>query len=173
MMTFPQRHHVGTARTVDVRVLLHHDGHAAVRQHLERRSIRPLEHVGSDHLPRRAHGDHLSVEAHQRGKVRGDPVQVMRRQHDREALVVQIVYQVHHVVPRAHVHPGRGLVQQQELGAAEHRPRDEHPLLLPAGQLADVPFTEAAEAEALEDLIGFLAFGPRGPRALCDPARAP
>ena len=66
--------------------------------------------------------------------------------------------------------PDGRLVQQQQLRTTKHRARDEHPLLLPAGQLSDVAFAEAAETETLEDLVGFACARPATPRAPRDPA---
>ena len=50
MVSLPQRDHVGIARLVEIRVLLHNDRHAPMRQDLEGGAIGPLEHVGTDDL---------------------------------------------------------------------------------------------------------------------------
>ena len=47
MVSFSHRDHVGGARFIEIRVLLDDDGHPAVGQHLERRPVGPLEHVGT------------------------------------------------------------------------------------------------------------------------------
>jgi hypothetical protein len=96
--------------------------------------------------------------------VRGDPVQVVRGDHHRESVVVELVDQVHHVVPGPNVDARRRLVHQQELRAAQHRSRHEDPLLLPAGELPDVPAAQVADPQPVEHLVGLaqVAFG--GPR---------
>jgi hypothetical protein len=61
---------------------------------------------------------------------------------------------VHHVVAGADVDPARGLVEEEQARTSEQGPGDEDPLLLPAGELADVPATQAAEPQPLEELLG-------------------
>ena len=96
--------------------------------------------------------------------MRGDGVQVVGRQHDRDALVVQRVQQVQDVVPRLHVDAGRRLVQQEQLGLAHQRARDEGALLLSAAQVPDVTVGELPDPELVEDLSRFRARGGRRPR---------
>ena len=78
---------------------------------------------------------------------------------------------MHDVVAGAHVHAARRLVEEQERRAAEHRPRDEHALLLAAGEVADVPGPEVAETEAVEDPVGLRHLRPGRPGR--DPAVDP
>ena len=95
--------------------------------------------------------------------MRRDAVQVVGGEHDRETVGVEVGEEVQHLVAGAHVDPGRGFVQQQHLRPAEQRPRDEHPLLLAAGELADVAISEAADAELLEHRVHFLPLVTRRP----------
>ncbi len=63
---------------------------------------------------------------------------------------VQVGEQVQHVVAGVDVDAGRRLVEQQAARAAEQGAGQEHPLLLAAGELADVPLGQLGDAEALE-----------------------
>ena len=123
--------------------------------------------------PRRALGDDLAVEAHEARQVRRDAVQVVGREHDRQAVGVEVAEQVQDLVAGPHVDARRGLVEEQEVGPAEQRPGEEHALLLAAGELADVPVPEPADPQPLEHGgdLGALRRGsataaarPRGPR---------
>ena len=69
--------------------------------------------------------------------------------------MVQLVDHVHDVVARADVDAARGLVQEQQPRATEHRPRDEHPLLL-AARAPGCVGREPAEPEPIEDLLGLV-----------------
>lgn len=64
---------------------------------------------------------------------------------------VQVVEQVQHLVAGVHVDTRCGLVEQQQVGAAEQGAGDEHPLLLSARQLLDVAPAEPFDAESTED----------------------
>ena len=96
--------------------------------------------------------------------MRRDCVQVVRRQHDRDALVVQRVQQVQDVVSRLHIDAGRRLVQQEQLRLAHERARDESPLLLPATQVPDVTVRELPDPQLVEDLPRFRARRRLSPR---------
>ena len=74
---------------------------------------------------------------------------------------VEVVEQVQDLVAQAHVDARRRLVHQQQLGLAEQRARDEHALLLAAGQLADVAVGEVADVEPREH-VGDLRRARRG-----------
>ena len=89
-------------------------------------------------------------------QVAGDAVQVVRREDDREAEVVQVVEQVEDVVAGADVDARRRLVHQQQVRIAEQCPGDEHALLLAAGELADVRDPPGPRCRA--------ATAPRAPR---------
>ena len=91
------------------------------------------------------------------------PLRSWVREHDGQAVAVEVVEQVEDLVTGPHVDAGGGLVHEQEVGAAQQGPGDEHPLLLAAGQVADVAAAEAVDAEA--------GRAPRRPRR-SRPARA-
>ena len=133
------------------RVVLHDDRHPAVLQHLERRPVRALEHLGRDHVLRRPSRDHLLVQADELGRCAAMPF--------RSCVVSTIA------IPRGGARaircitswrvrtstPARRLVQQEELRPTEHRARDEHPLLLPARELPDVAVAQVPDPEPIED----------------------
>ena len=96
----------------------------------------------------RAGRDHRLVQRHQLRQVGRHAVEVVGGQHDRDALGVELAEQVQHVVPGGDVDAAGRLVHQQQLRLAQQRAGDEHPLLLAAGQLADVPAAELADARA-------------------------
>ena len=119
--------------------------------------------------PRHAVADHAAVQADDARQVRGDPVEVVRREDDRQPAGVEVVEQVQDLVAQAHVDARRRLVHEQQLGLAEQRARDEHALLLAARQLADVAIGEIADVELREhrgDLRALGAAGPRQPPAV-------
>ncbi len=97
------------------------------------------------------------------GEVGSDPVEVVGGHHDRQATGVEVVQQVEHFVAGLDVDAGGGFVHQQELGAGEQGPGDEHPLLLAPGQLADVAITELGDTQALQHLGHLELLLPAGP----------
>ena len=142
---------------------VHDHGHAGVLQHLHARAVGALEDLLGEHLPGRSGPDHLAVEADEVRQVRGDAVEVVGGEEDRDAGRVELAQQVQHLVPQAHVDAGGGLVEQQQLGPAEERPRDEHALLLAARELADVPPAELLETEPREHRGHLVPLGTAGP----------
>ena len=54
---------------------------------------------------------------------------------------------------RRHIHAGERLVEQDHAPALRERAREKHALLLPAGQLADLPVAEIHHADALETFL--------------------
>jgi DNA polymerase I-like protein with 3'-5' exonuclease and polymerase domains len=62
------------------------------------------------------------VQAHDPWQVGRDPVEVVGRQHDRQALRIQVTQQVQHVVPRRQVHAAGRLIQEQQLRVTDQRP---------------------------------------------------
>jgi hypothetical protein len=91
--------------------------------------------------------------------VRRHPVEVVRREQHGQAVAVQLVEQVEHLVARPHVHARRRLVHEQQLRPAQQRPGDEHALLLAAGQLADLPAGEVGDAQPLQHPRHLLPLG--------------
>ena len=67
--------------------------------------------------------------------------------------MVEIMQQVHHVVPGFHVHAGSRLIEKEQLGVAHQSAGQENTLLLTTGQLPDVPLGQVGDAEALHDIM--------------------
>ena len=126
--------------------------HAGVLEHVHRRAVGAFEDVGREHVVGRARAHHARVEADEVGQVGGDAVEVVGGQHDGEAVVVELAEQVQDLVAGAHVDARGGLVDEQQVGRAEQGAGDEHPLLLAAGELADVAVAEVADAEPVEHI---------------------
>jgi len=92
---------------------------------------------------------------HLRGTCR--QVAVVRDDHHRRALGVELAQQGQHVRARARVEvPGR-LVGEHDRGPPERRPRDRDPLALAAGQLGRLEGRSVREADAVERLVGSVA----------------
>ncbi len=161
-----------TARRVGGRSLVDDDTHAEVLEDLHAGAERLLEHRRRDDVARGAIGDDRVVHAHQVREVSGHAVEIVSREDDRDSVLVQVSKQVQHVMAGGHVDPTRGLVHQQELRLTQQGPSEEHPLLLPTGQLTNVPLRQPSDAQALEhsvDIRLLLAACPRhatstGPR---------
>ena len=107
-------------------------------EHLHRRAVGLLEHIGNEHLVGTAGADHRAVEAHHGRQVRRDAVEVVGGQHDREPVGVEVVEQVQHVVAGAHVETRGRLVEEDDRCLGEQGSGEEHPLLLPTRELTDV-----------------------------------
>lgn len=52
-----------------------------------------------------------------------------------------------------HIHAGERLIQQQHRALLRQRARQKYALLLAAGQLADLPAAQLAQADALQRLV--------------------
>lgn len=63
----------------------------------------------------------------------------MCRQQNGDTLPVEFAQQVQNLVLRFDIHPGRGLIEQQQLGFANQRAGEKDSLLLPTGECTDVP----------------------------------
>ena len=100
---------------------------------------------------------------HHPREVRGDGVEFMGSEDDGDAIVVEFVEQVQHVVASLDVDPSGGFVEEQELRVAHKRPGEEHTLLLPARQRADVAAAEVVDAQPRHRLGGCLTICPRRP----------
>jgi hypothetical protein len=72
------------------------------------------------------------------GQVGRHAVEVVGGEDDREPVAVEVVEQVEHLVAGADVDAGRSARRAAAGPAPQQRPRQEHALLLPAGQLPDV-----------------------------------
>ena len=108
----------------------------------------------------------LLVDRHQVRQVRSHPVEVVGGEHDRDAVLVQVCQQVQHVVPGADVDAGRRLVEHQQAGVAQQSAGQEHPLLLAAGELADVPLGKLGDAQTIQHRGNVGLVGAAGPRPL-------
>src|SRR5205823_125842 len=73
--------------------------------------------------------------------------------------------------PRLGVHAARGLIEDQELGLADQRLRDEDSLGLAAGQPADPPAPEVVDVQQRQDLLRLLAFATRHTPERAGPSR--
>ena len=69
-------------------------------------------------------------------------------------LALQPVEPLPQQVPRLRVEPGRRLVEQQQLGLVDERPRDREPPLHAARQRIDAVVAPVAELHELEQLLG-------------------
>ena len=91
--------------------------------------------------------------------MRRQAVEVVCCKQNRAPLAVQIAQQMQNLMPRAHVDTASGFVQNQNVGLAEHRPRDEHALLLASAELANVPTFQTMQPQPIEHIghLGTLA----------------
>src|SRR4051812_36437271 len=97
------------ARSSFVRVSIDDDAQAGVFEHLEWRPERRREDVRDEHLAGRPDARDPLVETHEVGKVGGDAVEVVGRQHDGQPVGVQVAQEVHHLVAGLDVDAGRRL----------------------------------------------------------------
>ena len=79
--------------------------------------------------------------------------------------------QVENIVTRGDVDAAGGFVHEHELRAPKERSREEHALLLPAGEFADVTLGQIANTQALQHRGGFGLLGLRSPRQAPSGAR--
>jgi hypothetical protein len=127
-------------------------------------AVQITKHVAREDLLRRPFRDHAAVHADQHRDVRGHRVQVVRRQHDRDPFVVELVEQVQDIVPRRDVDPGRRLIKQKQVRLADECPGDERPLLLAPRKIADMTPRERGDPELFEYVASSLAHLARRPR---------
>ena len=114
--------------------------------------------MGGDDAVGWAVGDDGAVEADDAGEVNGDGVDFVGGEDDGDAGVVEVVEEVHYVVAGFDVDAGGGFVQQEEFGAADEGAGEEDALLLAAGELSDVAFGQAGDAQSLHHILGEFAF---------------
>ncbi len=91
-----------------------------------------------DQLPRRAERDHFAV-IDDRDAVAQNLgfVHVVRREHDRAAVRLEVGDQIPELAARLRIETGGRLVEKEQVGIADDRAREREPLLLSARQLAD------------------------------------
>ena len=101
----------------------------------------------------RAFGDHLAVVDHcdALGELVG-LLQVLGAEQDRRALTDHRADDVPHLVARARVEPGGGLVEEHQLRRDDDAGRDVEPAAHPAGVVLDQLARRLGEAERLEQL---------------------
>jgi hypothetical protein len=110
-----------------------------------------LDHLGGDHLGRRAGGHHLAVTHHdQLVGVAGGLVEVVQHRDHGLPLLVEGAQQLHQLVLVGDVQEGRRLVQEHDRGLLREQHRDPHPLALPAGELVDQSARQLGEPGGLE-----------------------
>src|SRR5712692_282920 len=90
-------------------------------------------------------GDDAVVEADHPGKVGCHPVQIVGRNDDRHSLMVDLVEEVDDIVSGANVEPGRGFIQEDQVRLSDQRAAEKDRLLLAAGKLPDVTFSQTRE----------------------------
>src|SRR5436190_14688869 len=99
-------------------------------------------------------------------------VDLVGRQDDRDPEVpVQLNKDEVDSPRRLDVHAARGLIEDQELGLADQRLRDEDSLGLAAGQPADPPAPEVVDVQQRQDLLRLLAFATRHTPERAGPGR--
>src|SRR5690606_37204853 len=88
-------------------------------------------------------------------------------------LVAQLTREVDDEAFGEVVDAGEGLVGEVEAGVLGERAGEEHPLLLAAGELADLPAREVGEADPLQALLGGAALGGTGAAEPAEPSVGP
>ncbi len=81
-------------------------------------------------------------------------VHVVRRDDERDALALEAVEPVPQHVPGLRVQAGRGLVEEEDLGVVDERPRDGEPALHPARERLDAVVAALGELGEVEELVG-------------------
>ena len=113
-------------------------------------AVRPAEDRRREDVVRVALGHDPPVDADDPRQVGGDRVELVGGEHDRDPVGVEVGEQVEDVVAGLEVDAARRLVEEQERRVGDQRAGQEDPLLLAAGQLADVAAGQAADAQPLE-----------------------
>ena len=110
--------------------------------------------VGADQLQRRSLGDDLALVHHHEpvAELLG-LVHVVRRQHQRHALLLEPEQPLPDDVAGLRVEAGRRLVEQQHLGPVDQRPRDGEPALHAAGEVLDLGLRLLGELHEVEQLL--------------------
>jgi hypothetical protein len=95
-------------------------------------AIRLPEYLRREDLVRIAFGDDAPIDAHDPGQVGSHGVQLVGGEDDCHAGPAEIGEQVQDLVTGLEVYAGGGLVEEQDLGIADHRAGQEDALLLTA-----------------------------------------
>ena len=124
-------------------------------------AVGELEVSRGEDVVGRAFRDDAAVHADDPGQVRGHCVDFVSGHDDGHVLVVEFVEEVHDFVAGLDVDAHGGFVEEEQLWAADERSGEESALLLSAGQVTDVSFGKAIDAESLHDFFGiFLVRAP-------------
>ena len=107
-----------------------------MKAHVRLDAVELLDGVGRQHLARRALREHAAgAHQHERVAQRRREVQVVRRQHHRDAaLAIEPRQQRRHLELIAEIERGRRLVEQQHVRRLRQRARDDDALLLTAAE---------------------------------------
>ena len=100
-----------------VRALADHD-HAVMMKHHHFAAISLFKHGGIEDSVRTAFGDQAPVQTNGPGKVGGHPIQIVGGNDDGNPAVIDLVQEVNHIVARANIESGGGLVEQDQLRIA-------------------------------------------------------
>ena len=152
---------------------LRHQRHPVILNHRHLRPVHLPQNVRRNHPVRRPVGHNAAVQTHNTRQMRRHRVDFVSRQDNRHPGVIQVMQQMHHIVPRLDIHPRSRLVQQQQLRVAHQRPRQKNPLLLPSRQLPDMPPGQPVDAQPQHHLLRQLPFLPPEPRKQRVGHRAP
>ena len=93
--------------------MIEHDGHAAVDQNFERGPVGSLQHGGREHIDRRSISNYRFVQTHNSRKVGGETVEIMGRENDGEAFLIEVGEEMKNLVAGAHVDTRRWLIQNE------------------------------------------------------------
>src|SRR5262249_50348463 len=99
--------------------------------------------------------------------------QVVMDDEHRLALVTQLLQQEEDRALGGGVHAGHRLIHKVDVRLLRQRPRQEGPLLLPAGELADLPVRQVADADLAQTLPCPGALLPAGTPEPAEPAVGP
>jgi hypothetical protein len=114
-------------------------------------AVELAEHVGLDHLVRRARRHPAAGHVHDAVHHRQQRVHVVRGEQHRDVFRAgQAGQELDDALRAGDVQVGERLVEQQQFRVADQRVRDHHALLLAAGQLADPRVRVGAGADGVE-----------------------
>ena len=121
-------------------------------EHPRQERLRALFPGLADHLSRRPFLDDDAAvhEQHLVGHLARE-LHLVRDDDHRHAFLGEAAHDAEDVADELGVQRGRRLVEQHQLRLHRQRPRDRHPLLLPAGQLTRVALRLVAESHALQE----------------------
>ena len=126
--------------------------------HVHVLAVQLAEHLGADHLVGGPAGGPAVRHVHDPVHDRQQRVHVVGRDQHRDLLLAgDPAEQFDHVLLAGDVQVGQRLVEQEQPGTADQRVRDQHPLLLAAGQEAHPRVGEPVRAHGLQHLVDHAA----------------